>query len=70
MNRSKNRKPGQFQKRADANAASAPVRLLKKQDGESTEFREGLWTGLLDYATIYANGQMTFTFKVGMTIDG
>ena len=46
------------------------LKLLKKQDGEITEFREGLWTGLLDYATIYADGWMTFTFKVGMTIDG
>ncbi len=46
------------------------LKLLKKQDGEITEFREGLWTGLLDYATIYADGRMTFTFKVGMTING
>ena len=46
------------------------LKLLKKQDGEVTELREGLWSGLLDYATIYADGRMTFTFKVGVTIDG
>ena len=46
------------------------LKLLKKQDGEITEFREGLWTGLLDYATIYADGRMSFTFKTGQTIDG
>lgn len=45
------------------------LKLLKKQDGEITEFREGLWTGLLDYATIYADGRMTFTFKTGQTIE-
>ena len=44
--------------------------MPKKQDGEIAEFREGLWTGLLDYATIYADGRMTFTFKTGQTIDG
>ncbi len=46
------------------------LKLLAKQDGEITEFREGLWTGLLDYATIYTDGRMTFTFKTGQTIDG
>lgn len=46
------------------------LKLLKKQDGEISEFREGLWTSLLDNATIYANGRMTFTFKTGQTIDG
>ena len=46
------------------------LKLLKKQAGEITEFRESLWTGLLDYATIYADGRMTFTFKTGQTIDG
>lgn len=45
------------------------LNLLKKQDCEITEFRKGLWTGLLDYATIYAGGRMTFTFKTGQTID-
>ena len=46
------------------------LKLLKKQDGEITEFREGLWTCLLDYATIYADGRMTFIFKTGQAIDG
>lgn len=46
------------------------LKLLKKQDGEIDEFREGLWTALLDYATIFADGRMVFTFKTGQTIDG
>ena len=46
------------------------LKLLKKQDGEITTFREGLWTGLLDYVTVYADGRMTFTFKIGQPIDG
>lgn len=46
------------------------LKLLKAQDGELTEFSESLWVGLLDYATVYADGRMTFTFKNGATIDG
>ena len=45
------------------------LKRLKKQDGEITPFREGLWTGLLDYVTVYADGRMTFTFKIGQPID-
>ena len=45
------------------------LKLLKKQDGEITTFWEGLWTGLLDYVTVYADGWMTFTFKIGQPID-
>ena len=46
------------------------LKLLKKQEDEVTVFSDGLWTGLLDYTTIYADGRMTFTFKNGQTIDG
>ena len=46
------------------------LKLLRKQEDEVTVFSEGLWTGLLDYATVYADGRMTFTFKNGQTIDG
>lgn len=46
------------------------LKLLKKQNDEVTVFSDGLWTGLLDYATVYADGRMTFTFKNGQTIDG
>ena len=45
------------------------LRILKQQDGEVTAFSEGLWTGLLDYATVYADGRMTFTFKNGSTFE-
>lgn len=46
------------------------LKLLKAQDGELTEFSDSLWLGLLDFATIHADGRMTFTFKNGETIDG
>ncbi len=46
------------------------LKLLKKQETEVAVFSDGLWTGLLDYATIYADGRMTFTFKNGQTIGG
>ena len=44
--------------------------VLRKQKGELTEFCEDLWCRLLDYATIYHDGRMTFTFKTGQTFDG
>ena len=46
------------------------LKLLKKQEDEVTVFSDGLWTGLLDYATVYADGRLTFTFKNGSTFEG
>lgn len=46
------------------------LKFLKAQDGKLTEFSDSLWLGLLDYAIIYADGRMTFTFKNGAAIDG
>ena len=46
------------------------LRILKQQDGEVTAFSEKLWCGLLDYATAYADGRLTFTFKNGSTFEG
>ena len=49
------------------------LRILKQQDGEVTAFSEKLRCGLLDYATAYADGRLTFTFKNGwkpMTLKG
>ena len=39
------------------------ARRTKQQDGEVTAFSEKLWCGLLDYATAYADGRLTFTLK-------
>lgn len=44
--------------------------ILKKRDGELTEFSEKLWCGLLDYATAYADGHRTFISKDGSTFEG
>ena len=38
--------------------------------GHGGKGKEGLWTGLLDYATVYADGRLTFTFKNGSTFEG
>ena len=46
------------------------ARRTKQQDGEVTTFSEKLWCGLLDYATAYADGRLTFTFKNGSTFEG
>ena len=46
------------------------LRILKQQDGEVTAFSEKLSCGLLDYATAYADGRLTFTFKNGSTFEG
>ena len=46
------------------------LRILKRQDGEVTAFSEKLWCGLLDYATAYPDGRLTFTFKNGSTFEG
>ena len=46
------------------------LRILKQQDGEVTTFSEKLWCGLLDYATAYADGRLTFTFKNGSIFEG
>jgi DNA invertase Pin-like site-specific DNA recombinase len=46
------------------------MKRLGRQDGLLTEFSEGLWTALLDFATVYKDGKITFTFKNGMTFEG
>ena len=46
------------------------LRILKQQDGKVTTFSEKLWCGLLDYATAYADGRLTFTCKNGSTFEG
>ena len=46
------------------------LRILKQQDGEVTAFSEKLWCGLLDYATAYADGRLTSTFKNGSAFEG
>ena len=46
------------------------LHILKQQDGEVSALSEKLWCGLLDYATAYADGRLTFTFKNGSTFEG
>jgi hypothetical protein len=46
------------------------LRILKQQNGEVTTFSEKIWCGLMDYATAYAAGRLTFTFKNGSAFEG
>jgi hypothetical protein len=46
------------------------LRILKQQDGEVTTFSEKHWCGLLDYATAYADGRLSSTYKNGSTFEG
>ena len=45
-------------------------RILKQQDGEVTAFSEKLLCGLTDYATVYADDRLTFTFKKRSAFEG
>ena len=45
-------------------------RILKQQDGEVTAFSEKLLCGLTNYATVYADGRLTFTFKKRVRLRG
>ena len=51
-------------------AAKDFYRILKQQDGEITAFSEKLLCGLPDYATVYADGRLTFTFKKQVRLRG
>jgi len=42
---------------------------LRKQDELITEFDEGLWHGLVDYAAVYNYKDVRFTFKDGTEIN-
>ena len=60
-----------FQFRCEADIpGNGTGNILKEADGEVTVFSEKLWCGLLDYATAYADGCLTFTFKNGSTFEG
>jgi hypothetical protein len=50
-------------------AMEAFISELAKQDGLLTEFNERLWHGLVDYATVAADGEVRFRFKDGSEIS-
>jgi hypothetical protein len=55
-------------KKARAALMTAFITELKKQEGLITEFDERLWYCLLEYATIYCEDDVRFTFKNGTEI--
>ncbi len=42
---------------------------LQRLDGFCKGFDEELWTALLDHATVYAKGDIQFTFKAGNEVN-
>ncbi len=44
------------------------IDCLRKQEGLITEFDEQLWYSLVDYATVYSDDDVRFTFKDGAII--
>jgi CTP-dependent riboflavin kinase len=45
------------------------IEELRKQEGIITVFDDGLWHGLVDYATVYSYKDMRFIFKDGTEIQ-
>ena len=52
-------------KQARCRDSEAFVSELAKQNDYITEFDERLWHGLVDYATVYSETDIRFTFKTG-----
>ncbi len=44
------------------------IKELKKMEGLVTEFSDGLWYSLVDYATVHGKKDVRFMFKNGMEI--
>ena len=42
---------------------------LARQDGLLTKFDERLWFSLVDFATVYGEGDVQFTFKDGGSVN-
>lgn len=41
---------------------------INKMDGVVETFNEGLWVGMIEYATIFDKKKVVFTFKGGIEI--
>lgn len=54
--------------KARRDVLDAFIDRLKKQEGLISEFDEQLWYSLVDYATIYSEDDVRFTFKDGTVI--
>jgi regulator of replication initiation timing len=55
-------------KKARGKLAEAFIAELGKRDGLVTEFDERLWFGLVDFATVYGENDVRFTFKDGTEV--
>jgi hypothetical protein len=54
---------------AQCEMMDAFIAELQRQDGLITDFDERLWYSLVDYATIYKENDVRFTFKNGAEIQ-
>ncbi|GHV08965.1 hypothetical protein FACS1894217_12290 [Clostridia bacterium] len=57
------------ERKARGEMMDAFIAELQKQDGFITEFDERLWYTLVDYATVYKESDVRFTFKNGAEIQ-
>lgn len=55
-------------KKARSELVEAFTAELARQDGLLTEFDERLWFSLVDFATVYGEDDVRFTFKDGTEI--
>ena len=39
------------------------IKTIKKMDGMVETFDEGLWGGMVEYATVFSKKKVVFTFK-------
>lgn len=56
-------------KKARGKLVEAFTAILRKQDGRLSEFDERLWVSLVDFATVYGEDDVRFTFKDGTEIE-
>ena len=57
------------ERKARGEMMDAFIAELQKQDGLISEFDERLWYSLVDYATVYRENDVRFTFKNGAEIQ-
>jgi DNA invertase Pin-like site-specific DNA recombinase/regulator of replication initiation timing len=57
------------ERKARGEMMDAFIAELQKQDGVITEFDERLWYTLVDFATVYKESDVRFTFKNGVEIQ-
>ncbi len=56
------------EKKTQRASYEAFLKAFEKLPDQLTEFTLASWNGLVDYATVYAEGDIRFTFKNGQEV--